>query len=211
MFIKQQALGGFRSVKDDELLVRGSTVLQALTDNDHFPDVVPPLSDLETHLQDFQDKLSIARRRGSPQDTAIKNDSRQLLEATLKGLAFHVSQQSNGSLQMLLSSGFEISNYPRSGDVPDVINGVFLRDGRQSGQLRLDFNKQPLALLYEYCVAHTQDQDGEHVWNEPIMTSSSRQNIIAPVIPFKRYYVRVRAINGYGKSDWSEPVSHIPR
>src|SRR5690606_32836012 len=135
-------LGGFRSAKDEELLVRGSTVLQALTDNAHFPDPTPPLTDLETHLQDFQDKLSIARRRGSPQDTAIKNDSRKVLESTLKQLAFHVSMISDGSLQMLLSSGFEVSGYPRAGDVPDAITGIYLRDGRQSGQMRLDFNKQ---------------------------------------------------------------------
>lgn len=211
MFIKQQALGGFRSVKDDELLVRGSTVLHALTDNAHFPDPAPPLTDLETHLQDFQEKLATARRRGSPQDTAVKNDSRKVLEATLKQLAFHVTMVSDGVLQKLLSSGFEVSAYPHSGDVPDVVTGIFLRDGRQSGQIRLDFNKQSMALLYEYCMAHERDEAGDHQWSDPVMTSSSRQNILAPVTPFKRYYVRVRAINGYGKSDWSEAVSHIPR
>lgn len=211
MFIKQQALGGFRAVKDDELLVRGTTVLQALTDNSNFPAPTPSLTDLESHLQDFQDKLATARRRGSPQDTAAKNDSRQMLEATLKALAFHVSMVADGSLQMLLSSGFEISSYPRSNDVPDVITGVFLRDGRQSGQMRLDFNKQAMAMLYEYGYAHEEDENGEPLWSEPVLTSSSKQNIIAPVIPFRRYRVRVRAINGYGKSDWSQVVSHIPR
>lgn len=133
------------------------------------------------------------------------------MESTLKQLAFHVSTVADGSLQMLLSSGFEVSSYPRSADVPGVISGIFLRDGRQSGQMRLDFNRQPMTLLYEYRYAHEQDEEGNHLWGEPITTSSSRQNILAPVTPFKRYFVQVRAINGYGKSDWSEPVSHITR
>lgn len=211
MFIKQQALGGFRQVNDDELLVRGSTVLQALTDNAFFPTPNPSLADLESKLQEFQEKLSVARRRGSPQDTAAKNDCRVELENVLKQLAFYVSMEADGSLQKLLSSGFDVSRYPRAGNVPNTITGVFLRDGKQSGQMRLDFNRDPQALLYEYCIANERDESGELIWGDAISTSSSRQHIIAPVTPFKRHYVRVRAINGYGKSEWSEPVSFIPR
>lgn len=211
MFIKQQALGGFKTVKDDELLVRGTTVLQAMTDNAHFPAPSPPLTDLETHLEDFQEKLANARRRGSPQDTAIKNDSRQVLASTLKQLAFHVTTVSDGVLQKLLSSGFEVSGYPTSGDVPNGVTGIFIRDGRQSGQMRLDFNREPSALLYEYRYTADVDEADEPIWNEPVTTSSSRQNILAPLVPFRRYFVQVRAMNGYGKSDWSAIVSHIPR
>lgn len=39
----------------------------------HFPDPQPQLSDVEAHLQDFQEELSICRRKGNLQDTAAKN------------------------------------------------------------------------------------------------------------------------------------------
>ncbi len=211
MDIKRFALGGFKSHKDDELLVRATTVVQAMSNNPFFPTPEPALATVAPLLDDFQEKLGICRRKGNPQETASKNASREVLCKALKQLAFYVSQVANGDLPVLLSSGFVLSSYPRSGNVPDTIRGVLLRDARQSGQMRLDFHKQSQVLLYEYRYAREEAEGLPLQWQEPLSTSSSRGNIIAPVIPYSRYWVQVRAINTYGKSDWCEAVSHFVR
>jgi hypothetical protein len=208
---KQFALGGFNRVNGDALLVRAMTVLQAMDNNAAFPDPVPALADVTPLMEDFSDKLKLARRKGSPLDTAVKNLSRKALAAALKELAFYVSAKADGALHALLSSGFELSSYPRGGEVPEIIAGVKLQDGKQSGQMRLDFIKQPSALLYEYRYAHEQDEAGLWNWAAVLRTSTSRNNILAPLVLYKRYYVEVRAINGFGASAWSEAVSHVVR
>lgn len=210
MNIKKRALGGFTETKDDILLVRANTVLQAMTGNHYFVQPNPELSVLQQAIENFQEALSVARRKGSPMDTAAKNNSRKSLTTVLQQLAFYVTQTAAGDLHKLLSSGFETNKYPSAGDVPAAVQGVLLRDGKQSGQMRLDFTAQRKVLLYEYRyteVAAAEEED----WSQVFATTSSKNNIMAPLTPYERYYVQVRAINGYGKSAWSEAVSHVIR
>jgi len=211
MNLQRQALGGFKNTKDDELLVRGETVVMAMKGNIHFPDPRPTIEETQLLLADFREKLAIARRRGSPQDTAAKNAGKQALILALQQIAFYVSKVAAGDLQMLLSSGFELSSYPKSGDVPDKVRGVRLKDGKQSGQMRLDFEQQHKVLLYEYRYSVEGAPIDNRKWTDPLITTSSKANILAPLTPFVRYYVQVRAVNGFGKSEWSEPVSHVVR
>lgn len=211
MNIKQQALGGFRRDSDETLLVKGRTVLLAMTDNPNFETPNPSLETVTEVLDDYEQKLSMAKRRGSPEDTAAKNDIRKVVEQLLKRLAFYVTHTADGNLPKLLSSGFAVSTLPRRDDVPAVVTGVTTRDGRQQGQLRLDFDKNHSAKIYEYQVCQIDAQGLPDEWSESYTTTSSRQNIIAPLVPFQRYGVRVRAVNGYGRSDWSEMVTHVVR
>lgn len=211
MNIKQQALGGFKRSSDQALLLRGKTVLLALEGNSNFATPDPDLATVKTILDDYEEKLSIANRRGSPEDTSAKNDARKALEAVLKKLAFYVTNVANGSLTILLSSGFEVSTIPQSDDVPSVVTGTVLRDGKQSGQMRLDFDKNRSAKVYEYQVCKVSADGAPGEWEDPYTTTSSKLNIIAPLESLQRYGVRVRAVNGYGKSDWSEMVTHVVR
>ncbi|MCC2598761.1 fibronectin type III domain-containing protein, partial [Sphingobacterium sp. FBM7-1] len=62
---------------------------------------------------------------------------------------------------------------------------------------------------YQICEIDAHGMPDE--WGEVYITTSSKNHTIAPLTPFLRYGVRVRAINGYGRSDWSEMVSHVVR
>lgn len=211
MNIKQQALGGFRKDSDETVLVKGKTVLLAMTDNANFETPNPSLETLRESLTDYEAKLSIAKRRGSPEDTALKNGARRATEAILKALAFYVSNIADGDLAILLSSGFTVSTLPQKDDVPAKVRGLILQDGKQQGHMRLDFEKNKSARIYEYqlCEIDADGLPGE--WGELFITSTSRLNLIAPLKPYQRYGVRVRAVNGYGRSDWSEMVTHVVR
>lgn len=211
MNIKQQALGGFKRSSDQALLLRGRTILLALDSNSNFTTPDPALPVVKTAVDDYEEKLSIANRRGSPEDTSAKNDARKVLEAVLKKLAFYVTQIADGSLTVLLSSGFEVSTIPQSDNVPGVVTGITLRDGRQEGQMRLDFEKNRSAKMYEYQICKVGADGAPGEWGDSFTTTSSKLNIIAPLEGLQRYGVRVRAINGYGRSDWSEMVTHVVR
>lgn len=206
---KTKALIGFARMKDDELLVAGNTIIGAMTDNQHFSSPTPTLAEVQVLLDDFSNKLAQARKRGSPEDTALKGDSRMVLEDSLQQLGYYVNSVAKGHLATVLSSGFPVSTSPTTNLVPLRVESVKLSDGRQSGQVRLDFAKQNKVLLYEYC--YRQHSEPELEWSERITTTSSRGNIIAPLPPGERVEVRVRAINSKGVGDWSETASLLVR
>jgi len=208
---KQQALGGFTKDRDETVLVKGKTVLLAMTDNANFETPEPSLETVAEALNDYEQKLSMAKRRGSPEDTAAKNQARKSAEQLLKRLAFYVTHTADGDLPKLLSSGFAVSSVPQKDDVPAPVTGIMLRDGRQQGQMRLDFDKNHSAKVYEYQICQIDAHGLLDEWGESYTTSSSRQNVVAPLTPYQRYGVRVRAVNGYGRSDWSEMVTHVVR
>lgn len=211
MSIKRKVLGGFALTGDEELSVLAATVLQAMVNNVYFATPLPAIADVNLAWTDYQTKLSIARRKGSPEDTANKNVAKALLADLLRQLAFYVNKTAEGSLPVLLSSGFTLSRYPTAGMVPDVVREVLLQDGRQSGELRIDFRPQRGVLLYEYQYACERDAQGNLQWSDIYNTTSSKRIVLNNLEPFQRYYVQVRAVNGYGKSSWSEAVSHIIR
>ncbi len=211
MNIKRKVLSGFSKISDDELLVRGATVLQALSGNPNFPDPVPELEDVSQVWREYQDKLASARRKGSPLETADKNVSRELLAEQLRQLAFYVNKVADGDLRILLSSGFPLSAYPTAGVVPDVVQHIELREGRQSGQMKIEFRAQRNVLLYEYRYASRRDAEGNLDWSDVFTSSSSRGILVEGLDALQRYYVQVRAVNTYGKSTWSDPVAYIIR
>lgn len=207
MATKFKALIGFTRLKDDELMVTAATVIGAMTDNVHFAQPTPALESVQGLLDDFSLKLAAARRRGSPEETALKNESREPLETALQQLAYYVNSVAQGHLSTLLSSGFPTNSVGTPVQIPLKVEAVKLTDGRQSMQARLDFAAQRKVLMYEYQYR----QEAEEEWSERFATSSSRVNIIAPLVVAKRYEVRVRAVNTQGAGDWSDTASILVR
>lgn len=197
-----KALIGFSKMKDDELVSITRTIVSAMTGNPNYTDPTPDLDDVEALLEDFSAKLAASRKRGSPEEKAIKDESRIPLVAILQKLGHYVNMVAAGQLSVLLSSGFPVNSLAKGSQVPLRVDAVRLSDGRQSGQMRLDFSKQRNVLIYEY--EYRKHTTPESSWSESFKTSSSRGNIIAPLEEGVRYEVRVRAINSQGVGDWSQ-------
>ncbi|MFD2966747.1 fibronectin type III domain-containing protein [Sphingobacterium bambusae] len=204
---KSKVLVNFARMKDDELMVAATTIISAMTDNVHFETPSPSLESVQVLVDDYAAKLNAARRRGAPSDTALKNEVRQPLEEALQKLGYYVNATAQGHLSTLLSSGFRSSSGISSLEVPLKIEAVKVRDGRQSGQVRLDFAPQRAARMYE-CVYRKQH---EEAWSAHISTTSSRLNIIAPLSVGQYYEIRVRGINTHGQGDWSDIVTIMVR
>lgn len=106
MATKMKALIGFAKMRDDELVMSCRTIIGAMTANPKYPNPTPDLLDLESILEDFITKLAVSRKRGSPEDTALKNESRGPLIVALQQLGYDVNGVAQGHLSTLLSSGF---------------------------------------------------------------------------------------------------------
>lgn len=209
MAFKAKALYGFSKMKDDELMVIANTIVGAMTNNSNFTNPTPDLADLQLVLDDFASKLVAARKRGSPEDTAIKDEARIPLTDVLRQLANYVNGVARGQLSTVLSSGFPTNAPATISQVPLAVEGVKLRDGRQSGQARLDFASQAKVLLYEYTYRKVAVPEEE--WSDRLTTTSSQINIIAPLEVGVIYEVRVRAVNSKGAGDWSQTARLMVR
>ncbi|SEM85349.1 hypothetical protein SAMN05216436_108116 [bacterium A37T11] len=207
----RQALNNFKKMADELLATKTHTIINALTGNANYDPAVLDLTSGTTLLADFETKLSAARRKGSPLETSIKNESRQTLEEWLRVLTFQVNIQAGSSLPVLLSSGFDISTPRSAGLPPETPSGLKLGDGRQRGQMRLDFNPVVFATGYEYRFTAEVGPDGQPVWGDRLYTTSSRNNVLTPVTATKIYFAQVRAINTHGASDWSYTLDCVAR
>lgn len=204
-----KALIGFKKMKDEQLVLAANTILKAMNGNPHYPTPVPNLESIQSLLDDFSLKLAASRKRGSPEDTALKDESAVPLIAALQKLGYYVNAVADGHLSTILSSGFP-TNSPISGAVvPLKVESVKLSDGRQSGQLRLDFGKQHNIRIYEYCYRKLGENTEE--WSDRFTTTSTRANIIAPLHPGFFYEVKVRAVNSQGPGDWSDTATLLVR
>lgn len=209
MATKMKALIGFGKMKDDELVIICNTIIGAMTGNAKYPAPTPALPDIQILLDDFTAKLAIARKRGSPEDTALKDESRSPLIVAMQQLGYYVNSVAQGHLSTLLSSGFPTNSTSFANRVPLKVDNVRLLDGRQSGQVRLDFAPQKIATIYEYRYRIQAESPTE--WGDRFTTTSSRGNIIAPLEVGKFYEVQVRAINTHGVGDWSNSANILVR
>ncbi len=204
-----RALIGFGSMLDDQLLTAATTIIAAMTGNTNFPTPTPALADIQDLLDDFSAKLAAARKRGSPEDTAIKDESIPALVSALQKLGYYVNSIADGQLSVLLSSGFPTNAPTTASQVPFIVQDVRLSDTNQSGQARLNFAKQANVRVYEYC--YRKVSIPEEPWSDRMTTTSSRNNTIAPLDPGHYYEVRVRAVNSKGVGDWSNTAKLLVR
>lgn len=209
MAIKPRALVGFGEMKDNEILVAANTILAAMGENPNFPNPTPSLEEVGNLADDYANKLAIASKRGSPEDNALKKESKADLAEILQQLGHYVNSVAKGHLSKVLSSGFPTNSPEAPPQPPNVVDGLKLEDGRQSGQIRLSFNKLSNIRLYEYQYRRADVPD--EPWSERFITTSTRGNVIAPLLPGVHYETRVRALNTHGIGDWSQVVRIMAR
>ncbi|MBE8720881.1 fibronectin type III domain-containing protein [Sphingobacterium pedocola] len=207
----EKVISNYKDLSDDELAVLAGKILGALTDNANFPDPIPALVDLTTVVNDYRTKHEIAIRGGSVLDKRLKNESRKQLLYEMGQLAHHVNTVSAGNLAVLTSSAMILAKQPSGKQVPYTILRVTLKDGSLSGQMRVDFTAQKSIWEYEIQIGEWPNDAADIIWGQSYFTTTSRGNIVAPLTPGTRYYVRVRARNAKGSSDWTEAVSMIVR
>lgn len=193
---------------DAQLATLAGKTLTDMTGNTNFPDPVPALEDYGPAVNDYRAKHEAAAETGGKFATTAKDIARLALLQQMKRLASYVNFTAAGDAHKLVSSGFMLVPPPESHTVPGVPLWVRVRRGPQKGQLLLDMARVKFAWQYEYQVGVPTAGTDSIDWEEAIHTTTkSKANIIAGLESVKVYWVRVRAMNGYGVGDWSEAVS----
>ncbi|MEN5233615.1 hypothetical protein [Sphingobacterium faecium] len=208
---KKKVILDYSGINDHEFNTMVGKVLDCLDGHLVLTDLPIPLADLKTQADDFKTKWQKASRGGSILEIEEKNDSKKLLVLSLRSVAFYVNTIADGSRSILLSSGLILELDRRAAEVPGLVLGVELVDGKQRNQLQVRFNPLREAILYEYQVTSELDQFDQPVWEETLQTSSSYGNVFSPVKPGFTYYLRMRARNRRGIGDWCNPVNLTAR
>jgi len=211
---KDKVISNYGEWSDFELSTLAGRVVVAMNDSSaqtHFPSPDPELEVLEGLASDFIAKHEVASQRGSALQISQKNESRAALLAGLRRLAHYVNGIAEGRTSLLLSTGLVLVSAAKRLVAPGVTERIRLRDGALRGQMRLDFQAVKGAWEYEVNVGESVLGDPDMEWTRTFGTTSSRGNILTDLTAGVIYHVRVRARNGRGIGDWSEPVSLLAR
>ncbi len=207
----QRAKSSFFRTKDAHLAVQAKAILHGLEDETIFPSPSPTLPELKTAIVDYEDKLHKALS-GSLLQREAKRESKKRLAILLQQLAFYVNRIADGDLTILYRSGFPVFTGRKKGLNPDTPGLPVLKDSILSGEAVLSFQPVGRDMIYEYNVAdHIDSGTKEPAWGEMRYTTRSFKNIIKGYSTGQCIWVRVRARNKHGASDWTESVKWMIR
>lgn len=208
---KEKVRSNYTYFKDKQLNVFSIVVLKAMRENEHFPNPMPSIAELQALSVDYSNKLALAFSGAGRLAKSLKREARLDLLQGLAFLAHYVNYTADGNLVMLNSSGLVLAKKPSPLLSPEVVTGIKLSDTNHSGQIRVDFDSQKIVHEYEMQVGEKPYPEKQILWGLEYRTTSSRRNVIPSMVPGKKYYVRVRGRNGKGIGEWSEIGSLIAR
>ncbi len=202
----------YSKLSDGYLSVLAGKTLTSITGNIFSPDFESLLADYETAVTDYRTKYEAAVETGGKVAITAKDKARVVLLERMKCLATYVNLAAKGRVDLLVSSGFILAAQPQRSTTPGVPLWMQIVDGPQDGQMKLSLAKVKSAWEYEYQLGTADGNDGQIIWEETLhRTTNSRRTVIPGLIGGQIYQVRVRARNGRGPGDWSDPVSWMVR
>lgn len=196
---------GFDKQSDADLSANAHAIVEAMTDNPHFPTPDPSLAKLSDDLSAFDTALAVAVN-GSNYDKAVKNICRATLIDTLHLMANYVLYTAAGNRLKAQSSGFPIAKEPTTAPPLSRPENLQLSGGENSGELKISFGKVVGARSYLY--QYTPDPMTESsVWENSVGTK--RQAMFSGLVPGQRYWCRVVAVGTGQQAITSDAVSRI--
>ncbi len=193
----------FARLPDGNLGDFGSTVSTKLENNSYFTTLPIPVATVKSQVAAFTAAVANAAQGGT-QLTAIKNAARATVIESLRVLAAYVLSAGQNSLEVILSSGFEVNKTDRTRrplDKPAITN----IDNFASTQLMIGMPPVGNARAYEF-----RTRVGSGDWKNAGVFTKARGVLLGDLTPGATYDVQARAVGGStGYSDWSDPVSHM--
>ncbi len=206
----ERVTASFYRYADSELLVAAGRIVAAMKTSAVYAGLNPSVAEVETAYADYREKL-LAAGGGGRLYLARKRESKRRLSDLLQALAYRINVAHSGDLPKLYQTGFPVLAKRRKGRAPDTPAQPFLADGRVSGEVAFGFKPVGRDMLYEYCFASETDRNGEPHWMEIRTTTRSFKDYAGGFTPGQHAYFRVRARNGHGCSDWTQPVRLLVR
>jgi hypothetical protein len=148
----------FTTLADAALLVKASYIVASMTNNPHFVNPVPPLTNLQTAIDAFDDALT--NTKTSKEATIIKRNCREALENVLTDLGLFVQLVSKGDEAILASSGYDVASKPMPVGVLPKPENFMAKQGDSRGSIKLSMKAIDGArsYVYEYTNAPVTEQ-----------------------------------------------------
>ncbi len=201
----------YKDLKEHELVTQAGKVLQFMTGNAHYPTPSPDLASLEAAYLDYKAKLEKANDGGSRLDFRQKKEAKTVLLDTMRELATYVNLTAKGVGSQLESSGFRFTNQDRNIGIPGIPQRGRLMDGDNSGTMKWAVDPVPDVWEYEYSLGTRASEDAPIDWGEVRKATQSYGTLLTGLTPGVTYFLRVRAHNHKGDSDWCDPFSRMAR
>lgn len=176
-----------------------------MTGNAAFPTPSPTLAVVKTAVDDLEVKAAAALNRGRVQVMARRVAQRNVL-ALARQLSNYVESNCDGSVETLLSSGFDARRAASPEQMPAVPANPRLKHNGSSGVLLFQFNSDGSGNTRNFSVQHGENPDGP--WIDHALSTSTRVEIPG-LTPGKVYYARAKANAAAGSSDWTVPTSKM--
>jgi hypothetical protein len=205
----------FEPMSDSGLLTLSGGVVEALTDNPHFPEPwAPPTPGLAT-VRGGVEALRSAYYAALSRDTfkiAERNQRRVELERMLRQVVAYLELTANGDVAKLATTGFELRRdagrgraSSASAAVPPAPSDLRLSMTGARGVVELNAINLPGVIGYEIQIS-TGDPTAEASWIFCKLAPTLRR-VLIDGLPSGPFWVRVRAISRNGNGAWTTPVS----
>ena len=205
----------FKTVKDysrdpdSEVLALGKRVMLKLNGNALFPTPAPPLSELNTALNEYEVAITNAAHRGTHL-IAIRKEKRAVVIDILQRLGYYVDLNGHDSESSMLETGFKVYSTentvaPASGK-PTILKG---KDGPHSGDSYIKSKRMAHALTNE--LRYTADPFGPDATWTKLDPQSKATFLVTGLTAGHLYWFQTRTNSTKGTSDWSEPFPFMPR
>jgi hypothetical protein len=196
---------GLEKKSDEALISKARNVISGMTDNSSFTTPAPTLAVVQAAVDAFTNALDVAQSGGT-YEKAFKNQKRQEVIDLMHSLANYVLFIANGDKLVAQSSNFTIAKDPSPApDVTPALN-LELRDGFNSGEMYLKFDRVPGSRSYVYQITQHPLTDAS-VWKS--ITGTVKRATFSDLEVGKRYVARVMAIGINGQGVYSQTVSRI--
>ncbi len=144
---------GFSRLSVPNQIERALNITGKMTGNAHFPTPRPTLDAVKT-ANNALEKLYNESRNKDRLKLKLMAGSRKALLKVINELAAYVENVSEGSEEIIRSSGFDVvGKRVFTNDTAGPVYNLRLSDGRVSGSLRGDWNEAANAVIYRVEVA----------------------------------------------------------
>lgn len=197
-----KVLISFRSYRDAELAQKAQSIVTSLTGNTYFPAPSPTLTSVQTAIDAYAQALANAIN-GTKEQTILKNQTRDELEAVLARLATYVDETANDNVAIMTSSGFDLSKERTTYGILEQPLNIRLNPGIMSGCLEVTFSK--VSGAKSYLVLHTEmPVTTDSVW---IPTAATKTKVLlSGLTSGKQYAVKIAAVGADEIRNFSAPV-----
>ena len=180
-------------------------VITMMTGNPAYTTPSPTLPVVKTAVDDLEAKATAALNRGRLEVVARRAAQRSVLSLA-RQLSNYVESNCGGSVETLLSSGFDARRAASPEQMPAIPGNPRLSHNGSSGKLLFQFNGDSSRNTRNFSVQHGENEAGP--WIDHDLSTSSRVEIVG-LTPGKVYYARAKANAAAGSSDWTVPTSKM--